>query len=189
MVARARSIHEMHFAASLEPCPKCGTRIDAQQLKLAGNGDGWALTGDCPRCGTPRAFTFLTHGDPITASTPRDELAGPEPSEIIRPGQWIAEIARLLPQVRPDPTQLGIDEWKVNRDTNKRLLVTLNELLKFIPAGTSEIPDSALDAAEQADRKARPEHYQRAWIEEQRARALDLRAKQIADLSRIEKQT
>lgn len=187
MVARARSIHEMHFAASLEPCPKCGTRIDAQQLSLAGNDEAWALTGNCPRCATPRAFTFVTYGDPLTAPAPRDELAGPAPSEIISPAQWIAEIDRLIPLVRPDPTKLEIDEWKASRDANKRLLVCLNELRKFIPDGASEIPADKLSDAERVDRKARPERFQRAWIETEREQCLALRARHVADLPRIEK--
>lgn len=90
--ARARSIHEMHFAASLEPCPKCGARIDPQQLSLAGDGDGWTLSGDCLRCRTTRGFSFLTYGDPLTAPSPRDEVGGPKPSEIVKPSRWLAEI-------------------------------------------------------------------------------------------------
>jgi uncharacterized protein YjbI with pentapeptide repeats len=185
-IKRARSIHEMHFAASLAPCPKCGTRIGAEQLHFAVKDEAWALTGDCPRCGTPRAFTFRTYGDPLTAPTPRDELGGPQPSEIISPSRWIAEIDRLLPLLRADPKQLGIDEWKANRDANQRLLVTLNELVKFVPAGATEIPTALLDADEDADRGARPERYQRVWIEEQRAHVLELRARNVADLPRIE---
>lgn len=186
-MARARSIHEMHFAASLEPCPTCGARIDPQQLSLAGDGDAWALSGDCPRCRTPRGFSFRTHGDPLTAPSARDEVGGPKPSEIIKPSRWLAEIDRLLIIVRPDPTQLGIAPWQANRDDNKRLLICLNELLKFIPDGAAEIPLDALDPDERADWTARPEHYQRAWLSEQREGALALRARNVADLPRIEK--
>lgn len=186
-VARARSIHEMNFAASLEPCRTCGARIDPGRLSLAGDGDAWALSGDCPRCRTPRGFSFRTHGDPLAAPSARDELGGPKPSEIIKPSRWLAEIDRLLIIVRPDPTQLGIVPWQTNRDDNTRLLICLNELLKFIPDGAAEIPLDALDPDEHADWVARPGHYQRARLSELRAAALALRARNVADLARIEK--
>jgi len=185
-VARARSILEMQFAASLEPCPRCGTRIGAQELSLAGQDDAWALTGDCPTCALPRAFTFRSYGDPLTGPAPRDEVGGPAPSEIISPRRWIDEIERLRPLVQDDPTQLDIDAWTASRDANRRTLVCVNELRKFVPAGAERIPDEVLAEGERADAIARRERYAVAWMTSVRERCLQTRARYIADMPRIE---
>jgi hypothetical protein len=175
-VARARSILEMQFAASLEPCPQCGTRIGAQDLSLAGQADAWALTGNCPTCGLPRAFKFRSYGDPLDGAAPRDELGGPAPSEIIAPAGWIAEIERLRPLVHADPTQLDVDAWTASRDANRRTLVCVNELRKFVPAGAERIPDVG----------AGDVRYTAAWMAAVREACLQTRARYIADLPRIE---
>jgi hypothetical protein len=93
------------------------------------------------------------------------------------PARWIAEIDRLLPLVQPEPPPLASGEWKASREANERLIACLNELLKFIPAGHSEIPAHVLTADGQRDRVSRPERYQRAWIEAQRDHCLGFRAR------------
>ncbi|MBX3188626.1 MAG: hypothetical protein KF819_16535 [Labilithrix sp.] len=185
-IVRARSIHEMYFFVSLTPCATCDATIDAKSLRLDGQGDAWALTGACPRCRARNAYTFRTYGDPVTAPAPRDELGGPSPSEIISPKRWNDEIDRVLPLVRPDPSALTREEWYANRDANRRLLVCTNELLKFVPEGEGEIPDAALDVEGRADRADRPERYGRAWISALRATCLENRARNVADLPRVE---
>lgn len=66
------------------------------------------------------------------------------------------------------------------------MLVCLNELRKFVPEGESEIPVLMLSNPERADRVARAERYQRAWMDSVRERCLDVRARHVADLPRIE---
>jgi hypothetical protein len=86
MAPRARSTTEMRFFVSLQTCSRCGTPIDPEWLGLWGGGRAWALTGDCGHCRTPLAFTFVTHGNPMTAPVRRGELGGPEHSEVIPVG-------------------------------------------------------------------------------------------------------
>lgn len=186
MTGKARSATEMRFAISLATCPACGTPVDAEALRFEGSGTGWAYTGPCTRCRTPLAFTFESEGDPLAAPVPRGELGGDTPSQIIQPGQLIAEIDRLAARVRPDPTQLGVEEWRANRDANGRMLVCLAELAKFVPAGADGIADGALSDDERADKKVRPERYGRRWIEATRAEARQVWERIGADVKRID---
>ena len=178
-IRRARSLPEMHFAASLEPCPRCAAPTEG--LDLVGDGDAWALVGDCPRCKTPRAFRFRTYGDPVKGAYQRLELGGPTPSEIIAPVELNAELDRLFPLIRPDPTTLAPAEWRASARATERAITCLNELLKFVPAGWSIIPDPPLAPEERADRAVRPERYQRQWFERERARLRELAARTTAD--------
>jgi hypothetical protein len=183
--ARARTSMELWFFASLEACASCGARINPDGLTFYGSGDAWSLTGWCPHCRGPLTFRFLTHGDPLEGICPVGEL-GTGPSLVIAPSRFIAEIERLSPTVTLDPSSLPIDAWKLNRDTNRRVLVCLAELAKFIPAGAEEIPLERLGPADVADRAARPERYQRTWVERLIGRHRTLVAAIRADLPRIE---
>jgi uncharacterized protein YjbI with pentapeptide repeats len=184
----------MRFAISLIPCPGCGRTSDpsdlnriladaAWDLRVAGEGDAWVMYGDCPHCQTPRSFTFLTCGKPWESECRPGELGGAAPSEIIRPGEFLAEFDRVQPLVRPDPTQLALDEWGISREANNRALICLRELLKFVPEGADAIPADLLDPAEH---DARPERYRRAWLGVQLDHHLAVLARIVADLPRID---
>lgn len=185
-IARARSQHEMHFFVSLTPCTPCGATLDAMKLRLEGQDDAWALSGPCPRCGAMNVYSFRTHGDPLTAPTPRDELGGASPSELISPKRWNDEIGRMLPCVRSDPASLSKEEWYASRNAIRRLLVCLNELLKFVPDGAAEIPSASLDVEGRMDRDAHPERYRYDWMMAARARCIEDRARHVAEIPRIE---
>ncbi len=151
-------------------------RLGAEELSLAGQGDAWALTGRCTGCELPRAFTFRSHGDPLNGPAPRDELGGPRPSEIITPAQLIAEIERLEPLVQSDPTALDVEAWVVSRDANRRRLICVNELRKFVPEGSHRILDVGVGDV----------RYTAAWMRLVREACLRLRERTLADLPRIE---
>jgi uncharacterized protein YjbI with pentapeptide repeats len=98
------------------------------------------------------------------------QLGGPEPSAIITPAQFVAELDRLMPLVVWTPDHLAPAAWRTGWGHNARVMTCLVELGKFIPANADHIPDAALDAAGRADRAARPERYARAWLDDERAR-------------------
>jgi hypothetical protein len=175
----------MYFAISLDPCPKCGAILSSDDLKLAGENDAWALYGDCPGCRDPRAFPFRTYGEPWKSPCPKFELGGPEPSQIIRPGQFVAEIEKLLPAIRPDPTVLGLEEWRTSREANHRLGTLLLELRKFVPAGAAAIPREELSSEDARDWEAHPERYGRSWMEELLARQNAMTERIVKDVPRI----
>ena len=183
-VPRARTLAEMDFAASLEPCPCCGSRGEIE-LDLIGDGDRWTLSGKCPRCEAPRAFTFRTFGDPLKGAYQWRHLGDERPSQILAPGQLIAEIDRLLPRIRTEPEELEPTEWRASTAANERRVTCLLELAKFLPSDADAIPDVAVTAEERAARRARPERYTRSWITSELDRALALSERYTADAPRI----
>jgi len=182
--ARARTTAEMLFAASLEPCPHCGTR-EAALLQVNGGGDRWTLAGPCTRCKQRRAFTWVTDGDPRVEPPPR-QLGDARPSQIIRVGQLVAELDRVLPLVRERPESLDRASWYAGSAALDRATTCLNELLKFVPPGMRTIPDTKLTADERADRAARRERYTRAWLQAELDRLIALLIRYTADSPRIE---
>ena len=182
--AKARSGTEMLFAASLLPCPHCGT-MEAPRLDLVGSGTSWSVTGTCPRCHETRSHAWTTEGNPLQAVVGMRQLGDDRPSAIIRVGQLVGELDRLLPRLPPSLEDLQPPAWRAGLAAVERALIVLNELLKFVPAGARMIPDTKLDAAEREDRARRPERYQRAWLEGERHRVLALRERYTQDAPRI----
>lgn len=184
--AKARTVHEIAFYVSLQECPQCGTRVDPWSLREYPFEGSYAVTGKCTKCQTALAYTFVTEGDALRGEITPGELGDARATQIIPVGAFLAEVDFLLPRIHEDPSQLGVDDWRANRDTNKRMLTCLLELLKFIPATGDTIPDDTLYAAERADKELRPERYSRTWLEQMRDRYLAVRQRNIADLPRIE---
>ena len=182
--AKARSGTEMLFAASLEPCPHCKT-MEQGKLDLVGSGTSWSVTGTCPRCGNVRSHAWVSEGNPLQASVMPRQLGDGRPSAIIRVGQFMAELDRVLPLVRPTPESLQPMEWRASLAAAERALTCLYELLKFVPSGMQIIPDTKLNEAERADRVSRSERYQRAWLQGELERVLALREAYTKDAPRI----
>jgi len=180
-----RSLSEMRFAAGLFPCAGCRSH-DVGTLELRGGGQVLILSGPCPRCRTVREVRFRPRTDPATHGTPpAHELGGPEPSRIIRPMQLVEELDRLVPTISWTPHKLAAPAWRTSWAAIDRALTSATELLKFIPAGATAVPDAALDAAGRADRSSRGEKYERAWLSGERDRFLALLETYKADAPRI----
>jgi uncharacterized protein YjbI with pentapeptide repeats len=113
------------------------------------------------------------------------QLGDERPSSIIRVGQFVSELDRVLPQLPSSPENLPPIEWRASLAAVERALIVLNELLKFVPAGAKMIPDTTLDEAEREDRASRSGRYQRGWLEGERDRVLALRERYTRDAPRI----
>lgn len=129
---RARSVEEMNFAASLQPCPTCGSR-DVEKFQLFGDGDVWTIAGPCPSCATKRAFSFATTGVPYQ-TLPKPYELGPGPSQLLEADQFRAELARVAPAIHEDPTKLAAVAWHASLAAIDIALTSLNELIKLAPA-------------------------------------------------------
>jgi hypothetical protein len=175
---RARSGTEMLFAASLVPCPACKT-MEPAKLDLVGSGTSWSVSGTCPRCNSRRSHAWETEGNPLKAKVLPRQLGDQRPSQIIRVGQFVGELDRLLPQLRPSPEQLQPLEWR-SLAAIERALTCLLELKKFVP-----IHDASLTDAERQDRRARPERFEGTWLDGELARVLALREQYTTDAPRI----
>lgn len=126
-----RSLAEMRFAVSLSPCPKCGapgpTKVD-----FYGDGNLYSYAGRCPSCNEPRNFDFKTDGDPMDLPTfHRHHLGGAEPSTIIKPEQFAAELRRLEPNLHADPSEIPLASWSEQSAINDRAVTAAIELCKF----------------------------------------------------------
>jgi hypothetical protein len=176
----------MRFATALQPCPGCGDRERGDdRLDLSGSHPFIFLRGTCPRCGTELAYRFQYGArNPFTESPPPAfHLGGDEPSRIITPYQFLAEVDQLAPSIVWEPEALGVAAWKASGTMVSRIATCFNELLKFVVG--ADMPAAALDDAGRADRAARPERYQRAWLEAERDRYAALLARRKADAPRI----
>jgi uncharacterized protein YjbI with pentapeptide repeats len=181
---RARTTHEMMFAASLEPCQHCGSAEPAK-LDLVGSGESWTLAGPCPSCKKVRSHTWLTEGQPLHGKYPPRQLGDARPSQIIRVGQFMAELDRQLARIREEPESLQAREWRASEAAIHRALTCLYELLKFVPAGMKLIPDTRLTEDERRDRTARRERFTQAWLQGEIDRLQALFQRYIADAPRI----
>lgn len=128
-ITHARTVAEMGYAVSLQPCPSCGAR-ETPHLSMLGQGDRWTYVCDCTRCGARRSHVFATHGDPAKGPRPRRHL-GEGFSEILTPQQLADEIDRLVPGVAPDPSRLAGAEFRKAFAALDRTLTTVYELEKF----------------------------------------------------------
>ena len=172
MPGRARTTAEMDYFVSLEVCPKCRQPIDPASLEIYGGGDAWTLSGPCKHCDETLGFPFKTRGNPIEGPHAYGSL-GNGTSEIIPPRAFAAEIERLLPLTRFEPSTLGLDEWRANNDIITRVELSVTELAKFLPDGAYAIPGA--------------EGYTSAWISSVRDRYRTLTEAVVADKPRINK--
>jgi uncharacterized protein YjbI with pentapeptide repeats len=180
---RARTTAEMVFAASLVACPYCHTTEPAA-LDLIGSGTSWSLTGACIRCGARRSHAWQTEGHPVHGARPMRQLGDERPSQIIRVGQFMGELDRLLPLV-VEPAQLEPTQWRAVLAASERALTCLFELLKFVPASMDAIPDTGLTDAERRDHAARPERYRKTWLQGELDHLLAVRGRYGEDAPRI----
>ncbi|HSN30348.1 MAG TPA: pentapeptide repeat-containing protein [Kofleriaceae bacterium] len=150
---RARSIEEMRFAASLEPCPSCGSSL-VGDLAVSGQGGQWTLRGSCPSCAAPRSFTFTAIGNPTTTPVGRYDL-GPLGSELITPDQFLEVWNEASGRVPSDPSKLSPALRARAADELTRALTAIFELTKLIPFGAAEVPGSS------------DPHLKRSWLKEE----------------------
>jgi uncharacterized protein YjbI with pentapeptide repeats len=167
---RAKTSMEALFAASLEPCPGCGSH-DVSTLQLAGMGETWSYGGKCPQCQRVRTFGFATIGDPHARQVGPFDL-GPGPSQLVSPAQFLAELVRVGPLIAAAPAALAPPAWQQSVDALTRALICANELRQLLPAGAAAIPGT--DDA----------RLRRAWLDGEHARLMALVDAYAADTER-----
>lgn len=182
----ARSTAEMDFYISLEPCTSCGKRIDPDGFKFYGGDTAWTMSGPCKHCGEPQGFPFVTFENPLKVEHSFDDL-GPGYSEIIAPNAFMKEIMMLSDKLVDDPSKLGLEEWRKNRDISNRLSICVNELSKFFVNHERVISESLLNDEDREYRDEHPEHFTRSWVEFLLDKQKKIDANIIADLKRISK--
>ena len=117
--------------------------------------------GECPTCRSARRFDFVV----LDYDLAPPALGGPEPSQIIDPAEFVeaGDLAARYALVRAgaDP-----DEVAEAYDAAVDAVVTVEEALKFIPAGATRVPEAAFtSSAGRAALAAEPGRFDRAHLE------------------------
>jgi hypothetical protein len=156
----ARSISECHLYMVLHPCERCGEADFPWSRHETGHTDTGLRSvyeGDCPSCGTPRRFVFSVDGAPV----PPPAYGGPEPSQIIDPGEFFAmgERAAAWASAPPDASREQLaDAHAAALDA----VAALEEILKFVPPSADAVPvDAFTSETGRAIYAAGPGRFQR----------------------------
>ena len=135
--AIARTRDEVLLYLELHPCLDCGTVETSWEDGLAQVDDELVITyaGSCPGCGAEREYLF---GLP-QRETPGDfpNFGGPEPSELLDAGQWLAVADRAAGSVAVD------DRSEVAEAVMAIARAAVAEVVKFIPPGADVVPEDA----------------------------------------------
>jgi hypothetical protein len=150
-VLPARSIAEADIYLTLRPCV-CGSTSQPQEISAVSGerGDQFRYSGTCGVCGRERTFLFEIpqHAEPA----PEHAYAGPDapPSEIIDAGEWwliaqlLAEAATVAEDAaEPERTWLDEDAWEWMDGALSQAVSAVDEVLRFLPTGGSELSDVA----------------------------------------------
>ncbi|GII60374.1 hypothetical protein Skr01_04590 [Sphaerisporangium krabiense] len=133
----ARTRDEAHLYLDLHPCGSCGS-VDTEWDDGLVSVDGETAchyAGTCAGCGTEREFLFgLPQRE--TASSRFPSFGGPEPSELLDPGEWLW-VADLTAGNVP------ADDPRAARQALTIAMAAVEEVVKFIPPGREEVPEEA----------------------------------------------
>jgi hypothetical protein len=149
-VIHARTFPEAHeyMVLAMGDCADQGLTVT--RIGVVGHVDGWAHTYavDCASTGEHREFTFTTEDEPDPA--PERLVFGytAEPSRLIDAGQWYAVFYHYADAVRDAQERSGgvLPDLATARDlvgALERARAAVDEILKFIPAGSDTVPGSA----------------------------------------------
>ena len=177
MLGVARSTNEVRFLLALERCPSCGERdIGEPRYNRSYVRDerdvlrnGGFLDTTCPRCGEQRHVSFYETDVDFWKDWPRSHVGGPESSGIIAPHLLARELLWALGLIDRDISTFEAmteDQRRYHNDFWAIGSKCVTELLKFLNAGTDEVPDSAFTSDDaRAFRAEHPEVFQRTFLE------------------------
>ncbi|TCO50021.1 hypothetical protein EV646_10292 [Kribbella antiqua] len=135
--AIARTRDEVLLYLELTPCPDCGTVETSWEDGLAHVEGSLVISyaGECPGCGASREYLF---GLPERETPgPFPNFGGPEASELLDAGQWLAVADRAAGSVGVD------DRSEAARAVMSVARAAVEEVVKFIPPGADVVPDDA----------------------------------------------
>lgn len=138
----SRSTEESHLYMHLHPC-ECGEAdFDWREHGIVPGETRFVsvYSGECDSCGRSRVFEFALTPEP---PPPAPALGGDAPSAIIDPGEFLQISQMVAATVPDDPATLDDDEFHGARDALAFALASLDEVLKFVPAGGDAVPAEA----------------------------------------------
>lgn len=132
--AVARTRDEAYLYLELHPCPDCGTVAAEWDYGIAEEEDGELVNSYatvCTGCGAQREYLFGIPERETAGEFPN--FGGPEPSEVIDPGQWLEVADRSAGAVPVDDAEAATRVLSVAS-------AAVEEVLKFVPEGLAEVP-------------------------------------------------
>ena len=142
----ARTNAEAHLYMDLHPCdcgeirfPRASAVVTTPTGELASR-----YTGVCPQDGVEREFLFRLPDRVLPPPSDGEvRYGGPEPSELIDPGEWMSVADAFARSVPADTATLAADGLVTARAMLTNAAAAVDEVLKFIPAGADRVPEDA----------------------------------------------
>lgn len=131
----ARTRDEARLYLDLTPC-ECGS-TDAAWKHGTGMVDGElvsAYDARCADCGAEREYFFGLPARETGGEFPN--FGGPEPSQVLDPGRWLALADQLASMLPPDDPQTSNEALAL-------AAAAVAEVIKFVPAGEDAVPPEA----------------------------------------------
>jgi hypothetical protein len=143
MLKLARTNAEAHLFMDQRPCA-CGECRFARASTVVTVDDALAsrYTGACARCGAARRFEFRLPDQIMPPPSTGVVFGGPEPSELLDPGEWLS-VADDYARSVPVDTRLDGDALRAARHRLAVAIAALDEVKKFVPPFAVEVPPSA----------------------------------------------
>jgi hypothetical protein len=135
----ARTGAEAHLFMDLRPC-RCGeTQFPRQSAVVMVGGElVTRYAGRCAQCGLDREFVFRLPEDILPQQAGADVVfGGPQPSELLDPGEWLQVADRQASQV---PMNDATRNDRAARLALATALAAVDEVLKFIPDRADAVP-------------------------------------------------
>jgi hypothetical protein len=152
--AIARTRDEVLLYLDLHPCPDCGTAETSWEDGIT-QLDGELViryAGSCPGCDAEREYLFGMPQRETPGAFPN--FGGPEASELLDAGQWLAVSDYAASSVAVDDRSVAAQEvMAIAR-------AAVEEVVKFVPPGEDVVPDDAFWTDDgQAVRAAEPGRF------------------------------
>lgn len=161
----AHSTEEIELYLRLHPC-ECGESEPGGSSVRRVDG-GWVVrySQDCAGCGRPRVREFRL--PELASGAVWSDSA--DPSELLDAGEW-CWVADSYGRGPADLTRLTEDEHVRARADRRAAAAAIDEVLKFLPDGADEVPDSAFWSDRgRAVRERDPDRFSRLRLEASRA--------------------
>lgn len=140
----ARSADEAYLYVDRQPCSSCGhVGVGELDSMVLGERDGERLhtyVYRCPQCETRREFAFRV---PQVAEQGGDErvvFGDSRPSQLLDAGEWLELAYVIVDSVPADLDALAAEDLVELRREVDVARAAIEEAIKFVPAGGSQVP-------------------------------------------------
>jgi hypothetical protein len=168
----ARTREEVYVHLANQPCGVCGVgTLEVRGVAVGRDEQGRRLrtfTTVCGQCGDTRDHSFRFPEEEPPPLAERDvnrRFGGPEPSELLDPGQWLAVADRLLADAPQSVAGLTDAERLELADRVEFAAAALEEVLKFMGEGDRIDPHAFWSDLGHRLQLTAAWRFEREWLE------------------------